>query len=287
MNNKNQINRHLKQQRINNGLCPMCATRPLAVNRKACRRCLDLANNRRKAKYNSKKNSIICMLCLSKPRYNNHTMCLDCLNYKTTYRLNIKLEAFKAYGGNKCACGDCPLSIVSDHKFLAIDHIYNNRDQQKRSRGYDLYLWLRKQQYPHGYRVLCHNCNSGRQLNNGFCPHIINSTNDVSRQAKQRLKLRFETLDKYGGRQCACITCPEHNNPHIKFLTIDHINDDGAIHRKEIATNGIYTNQKMLNWLKKNNWPPGFQILCFNCNIAHSLNNGTCPHVHGNNITDN
>jgi len=30
-------------------------------------------------------------------------------------------------------------------------------------------------------------------------------------------------------------------------------------------------------WLKKNNWPEGFQVLCYNCNSAKRVD-GICPH---------
>jgi hypothetical protein len=54
---------------------------------------------------------------------------------------------------------------------------------------------------------------------------------------------------------------PDCNVTEIQFLTADHINNDGARHRKsnvKINGSGIYY------WLVKNNFPPGFQILCWN-----------------------
>jgi hypothetical protein len=33
-----------------------------------------------------------------------------------------------------------------------------------------MYVWLRDNGWPEGYRVLCHNCNSARGLY-GYCPH--------------------------------------------------------------------------------------------------------------------
>jgi hypothetical protein len=77
-------------------------------------------------------------------------------------------------------------------------------------------------------------------------------------------KLRAEVLETLGGK---CVCCGE-SEP--KFLAIDHINGDGAEHRRKIGK-GIYS------WLKKNGYPPGFQLLCHNCNIAKSFY-GACPH---------
>lgn len=46
------------------------------------------------------------------------------------------------------------------------------------------------------------------------------------------------------------------------FLTIDHINDDGAEHRKTVPGSHLY------RWLIANGFPPEFQTLCYNCNGA-------------------
>lgn len=75
----------------------------------------------------------------------------------------------------------------------------------------------------------------------------------------------MDALNAYGGI-CAC--CGEKN---IEFLTIDHVMRDGAEHRKEIG-NGI------MAWLKKNDYPSGFRILCWNCNKAIGLY-GYCCHA--------
>lgn len=82
--------------------------------------------------------------------------------------------------------------------------------------------------------------------------------------------LREEALLRYSGPfpKCACPGCAETRR---EFLTIDHKNGDGADHRRQIKM-PIYT------WLKKQGYPPGFQVLCFNCNCAKGAR-GVCPHV--------
>jgi len=60
------------------------------------------------------------------------------------------------------------------------------------------------------------------------------------------------------------------------FLSIDHINNDGHKHRRE---NNIRTGEQMYRWLAKNNFPPGFQVLCMNCQWGKRNNNGVCPHT--------
>jgi hypothetical protein len=69
-----------------------------------------------------------------------------------------------------------------------------------------------------------------------------------------RRKDKERAFDAYGGRFCSC--CGE---TEMLFLTIDHVNGDGGKHRKELNGKKIYA------WLRQNNYPEGYQVLCFNC----------------------
>lgn len=76
---------------------------------------------------------------------------------------------------------------------------------------------------------------------------------------------RLAVLSAYGGK-CACC-----GDATYEFLTVDHINGGGGKHRREIK-------QSLYQWLKRNNFPPGFRILCANCHLAISFFGG-CPHA--------
>lgn len=80
--------------------------------------------------------------------------------------------------------------------------------------------------------------------------------------------LRAEFIAAYGGR-CAC--CSE-SEP--KFLDLDHVNGNGAKHRRELGNN-----QQVILFLKRSGWPKqGYQLLCCNCNQGRARNGGICPH---------
>lgn len=81
-------------------------------------------------------------------------------------------------------------------------------------------------------------------------------------------KLRTEAIRHYSNGTMKCNCCGE---SHDEFLTIDHVNNDGAAHRKTLNTRGIGA------WLKKAGYPSGFQVLCMNCNCAKQWY-GMCPH---------
>lgn len=110
-------------------------------------------------------------------------------------------------------------------------------------------------------------------------------------QKKAYTKARLEVLSHYSGKEnpdCAC--CQESD---VRFLQIDHVNNDGAQHRREIGMPQSDSNQMkkegrkssiggngFVYWLKKNNFPEGFQVLCANCNYGKK-NYGECPHKLG------
>ena len=69
-----------------------------------------------------------------------------------------------------------------------------------------------------------------------------------------------------------CVCCGEQREV---FLTIDHINNDGHLYRK----NGSRSHNNVYGWLVRKGFPEGFQVLCRNCNWAKE-SFGECPHVH-------
>lgn len=129
------------------------------------------------------------------------------------------------------------------------------------------------------------------------CERLLQRTKYRNNKVHQRLyqtayrdrnRLKFRLLNKtyrenvkrmvlkHYGDKCAC--CDETES---EFLTIDHVNNDGAAHRKELGVSSV----RIHRWLKKNNFPPGFQILCMNCNFAkgHHFTH-TCPHKRHHNL---
>ena len=78
-----------------------------------------------------------------------------------------------------------------------------------------------------------------------------------------------KVYDHYGW-ECRCCGTTEE-----AFLTVDHVNNDGAEHRKTFASAG--SGCAIYSWLIKNNFPDGFQILCWNCQWGKKKF-GVCPH---------
>ena len=96
------------------------------------------------------------------------------------------------------------------------------------------------------------------------------------KEIKQRIKdLTLEVYSHYSKAVsnsdvpvCACIGCGE---KHIEFLTLDHING-----RKSMNHGPSLKAEKLCRRLKRDDYPKGMQVLCWNCNSAKS-NDPFCP----------
>jgi len=114
----------------------------------------------------------------------------------------------------------------------------------------------------------------------GLCPRCGNRPPMTSRVLCQvcthkldvySKTLKDEVFAKYGGYRCAC--CGE-SNPG--FLTIDHIDNDGADDRRLHGSG-----RPFYKWVKASGFPPTLQVLCYNCNCGRARNGGVCPHKLG------
>lgn len=80
----------------------------------------------------------------------------------------FKRLVFDGYG-NKCyCCGETEIL------FLNLDHINGGGKQDRKKHGgnqTNFLLSVIKRGFPNEYRILCYNCNLGRDKNNGACPH--------------------------------------------------------------------------------------------------------------------
>jgi len=85
---------------------------------------------------------------------------------------------------------------------------------------------------------------------------------------KRKHEIRLECLRHYSNGIPRCECCGE---TLIEFLGIDHINGGGSRHRKEIKGGDI------CSWLKTRNFPKGYRVLCYNCNLSRGFY-GYCPH---------
>lgn len=109
-----------------------------------------------------------CKQC-QRDRYKSHKRkcrLAGVMTYSQRTRQRLRFEILKHYGG-KCKC--CGESRI---EFLAIDHTNGGGNKQRRQiyGCSGLYCWLKRNGFPGGFRVLCHNCNQSFGAY-GYCPH--------------------------------------------------------------------------------------------------------------------
>ena len=73
--------------------------------------------------------------------------------------------------------------------------------------------------------------------------------------------LKLEVLSYYGPNEELGCCWPNCETKDIDILTIDHVNNDGAAHRKRVK--GM-TSYRLYGWIKAQGFPEGFQTLCWN-----------------------
>jgi len=126
--------------------------------------------------------------------------------------------------------------------------------------------------YTQEKQIKCNGCGMTKERNQFYlrkktgtlyqslCKSCVNK-----RGVERERRIRIQMINHYGGK-CAC--CGE---SHREFLAFDHVNGGGNKHRK------IDNIRKLHMWLYQQKCPPGFRVLCNNCNFSYGAF-GYCPH---------
>ena len=101
--------------------------------------------------------------------------------------------------------------------------------------------------------------------------HPLNMELYYNKIKEDSLRIKKIVLCYYSGDTMKCTCCGESN---FKFLSLDHEDNNGYEHRK-VQRGGIH----LYKLLIKLGFPPGYTVLCMNCNFGKGQNNGICPHL--------
>ena len=252
------------------------------------------------------------------------TQCVECANsYAVKSSSILRDEVLRAYSDPKvprCAC--CGEEILG---LLCVDHIEGGGTKHISKVG-SLYRWLKKNDWPKGYQVLCYNCNGSKgsgdlcvhkreskfaflfmelpkkermftALENALeklcssCGFTYPATTEYFPRRKEGLyglrqeckdcysttrhqyvkKVRFRVLVGYSGEYPKCSCCGESG---LEFLCIDHVSGNG---RRTTRADKKYNTVLFYLSLIKDEFPSGYQVLCWNCNTSKG-NQRECIH---------
>lgn len=160
-------------------------------------------------------------------------LCKKCNREKFLFEFAVHT---KATGGRRHECNTCHAARMNMHYLENLE--YRKRRQKERYSAKPSRVWSDEE----------------KQV-------------AYARAKKYRVEYLQIILDHYGPK---CVCCGEETR---EFLTIDHINNDGAKMR-QIHGTGL----RLHRWIIKKQFPDTFQILCYNCNCGRARNGGICPH---------
>ncbi len=224
-----QSKQALRQHRRDNGLCIHCGE--TATNGTRCQKCTDRDNENRKRRQLAKRAVGGCLTdgCKKKAR-KGKAYCQRCAD---------KMNGYERARFTRGVCGKCKQPAEPGKQYCS-KHLS------------DRAAYMRKFQQKRVDEGRCTHC--GDLKLEGTKRHCETC---LQRQIDWRLKRKIKVMDHYGGP--CCVGCGESD---ARILQMDHTNGGGNQHAKEIGGRG-----KIYQWLIANNFPPGFRVLCPNCNI--------------------
>ncbi len=175
---------------------------------------------------------------------------------QTARMQRLKTIVLSHYSNN--GTPSCVLCNFSDIRALTIDHINGNGNQHRHilggRAGVSFYYWLLKSQYPDGYRTLCMNCQFTESVH-------LNPPN----RPLIKVIMKHDALLHYGNGKCSCTSC---GNTNTGALSLRYIPDSDSALNYTVNRKRVW----LYSWLKKNNYPDGYQTLCMNCQFIRKHN---------------
>lgn len=199
--------------------------------------------------YRKRKASGLCPACGKVPMPEGRTLCDGCRVRNDEYRMSFQ-------GAGICIM--CRVHMADKPSSRCKSCLERQR--------------LRMRSVLEGYREagLC-KCGSSPEDGKKSC----GKCRAIARARRERIKRKV--MMAYGGMRCSY--CWE-DNPRL--LSIDHVNNDGAAHRKALRGRHSkkymqYNNVEMYRDIIRRGFPPGFDVLCVGCNLKKHHLGGKLP----------
>jgi hypothetical protein len=264
-------------------VCSHCRARPAAHGKAECIECIEYHRNR----YAQRLAANICVYCGKEPAAPGRSQGKKCLRrHKLARRqqrdeINAYVSARRARRLEQGLCNHCGKRPAAPGRVRCGNCTEYFRSLRKQAAAAGLCVKCRERPVNDG-RLMCDYCRrksraqDQKKRDRGLCPSCgkphagpsVRCQSCTDKHKQWRRRVRNEVFVAYGGIRCTCCGVTE-----PVFLEIDHIDNNGAEHRRSLGNRGT----TMYLWLRNNGFPPGFQVLCCNCNRAKQVL-GICPH---------
>lgn len=226
------------KKRIEAGLCGKCGSPDKEEGKSLCLPCAEKTRLKAAEKRKRAKDSGMCHACNTRPiAEGSKSRCEQCLETGRQYAKKQQQER-KANGlcmscgkqspmEGKTICQDCSVKMTK---------VSADRYQARREAG------------------KCNYCDNDPVPGSTMCQYHLDKTHD------QRVAARREVITHYTNGTCACVLCGDAEFTHLE---IDHIDGGGRDHAREIQ---VGSGSGLIGWIRRNNFPEGFRVLCRNCN---------------------
>jgi hypothetical protein len=233
-------------RRKSQGLCVKCNT-PCESERSHCAACLETARTNRAVLYKERAVEGRCAGC-NDFLNGRKKFCATCAD-KDRLRVKRSRDKYKEAG----LCHYCPNPREPDSS-VCVTHRESIKARNIKTRERK----IKDRQ--------CERCGAALPEEWGFL-----ACQKCSNKGRLKTEQKRRTIFGWYGSKCAC--CGE---LRFYFLTLDHVNNNGAQERKLLGGQ-----QQVLSRLwKDQQLSTEYQILCYNCNCAKGMY-GSCPHTWG------
>lgn len=144
------------RRRVAAGVCGDCAEKPPQPGLTRCEACNQKLLKCNEQLRNKRATAGLCTTCGDPVLEAGYKKCRTCIDKRREVHARLKLEVLAAYGGPRCVgCSETEVAV------LQVDHIAGGGHQHAKEIGGrgKMYLWLKKNGFPSGFRILCANCN--------------------------------------------------------------------------------------------------------------------------------
>ena len=162
-----------REHRMSLGICRYCPKKiDKDISKTKCVACFKKESKRQKKRYTEGQEKGLCFVCAKINDRVPLKICSSCWGRESDKRksqANQLKDIVYTHYGKYCKCCN-----ENNFLFLSIDHVNNDgHEDRKKNTGKWVHLYKRiiKEGFPDRYQILCMNCNYGKRMNHGICPH--------------------------------------------------------------------------------------------------------------------